>query len=577
MKTRTRFRCATAVALGATAGGMLVAIPTPASAAGTCASPTYKRQYFANTTLTGTPKKTNCDAAVNESWGAGGPTSGLPANGFSVRWTVTRDFGSGGPFTFTGQAQDGLRVYVDGVRKIDLWKNVSATLGESLDVTIPTGKHTLRVDYANWTGPANVKFSYTPRTSASVDKTKPLAPTVVSATYSATARKTVLTWGRNQEMDLAGYRVYRRPSGSAVWTQVATTSATATGYTNSPPATGQTFLYEVRAYDKAGNVSTGSVDRSVTTVDKTPPARVTATVAMGPDRDRESFVISWKPVADAVRYRVLSQQHGSADWTEVATTTGTSVTDYRSGHSPWYRVEAYDAAGNVAPASSTDEVNGQASWGARATDVTAAYAGDNQALLQWSLPLDTFALSWSDFRLLRGVGTPTREETTPVQYCTSLSHVQEGDYFRFTCRADVTLGTTNYLAVEPYLSVGERSLPSDAVAVDVPAGPAPATALTGVANGDRYDFTWTPSTSADVDHYELRSGLWHEATADRDAWFQEYMGVDVPADVTSFRWPYLGNATEDFVLVAVAADGTQLSAEESPRVHMQPSVSTSTE
>ncbi|MEU2776577.1 hypothetical protein ABZ646_27555 [Streptomyces sp. NPDC007162] len=80
----------------------------------------------------------------------------------------------------------------------------------------------------------------------------------------------------------------------------------------------------------------------------------------------------------------------------------------------------------------------------------------------------------------------------------------------------------------------------------------PATALTGVADGDRYDFTWTPSTSADVDHHELRGGLWHEATPDRNAWFLEYTGVDVPAD------------------------GTQLSAEESPRVHMQPPVSTST-
>ncbi|MGW3917803.1 hypothetical protein ACWEBX_41125, partial [Streptomyces sp. NPDC005070] len=328
---------------------------------------------------------------------------------------------------------------------------------------------------------------------------------------------------------------------------------------------GRRSLYEVRAYDKAGNVSTGSADHFVTTVDKTPPAKVTATVAMGSDRDRESFVISWKPVADAVRYRVLRRLPSSQEWTVVATTTGTSVSDYRTGYSPWYRVEAYDADGNVAPAAGTDEVNGQAVWEARATDVTAVYAGHNQALLQWSLPLDTILT----VHLLRGVGTPTREETTPAQTCTSVTHVQEGDHLRFTCRADVVLGATNYFAVEPYQTAKDRALPSNAVAVLAPAGPAPATDLTGVANGNRYDFTWTPSASADVDHYELRNGLWHEAAADRDAWFLEYMGVDIPANATSFRWPYLGNETMDFVLVAVAADGTQLSAEESPRMHME--------
>ncbi|MFC9282290.1 fibronectin type III domain-containing protein [Streptomyces collinus] len=570
MKTPTRLRCATAVALGATAGGLLIAVPATASAAVTCASPVYKRQFFANTTLTGTPKKTDCDTVIDQNWGTGAPASGLPANNFGVRWSVTRDFGSGGPFTFTGRSLDGLRVYVDGVRKIDLWKNDSVARNTSVNVTIPTGEHSLRVDYANWTGSASVKFAYAPRTSATVDKTRPLAPTSVSATYSATTRKTVVKWARNQEMDLAGYRLYRRLDGSTAWTQVATASATATSYTDSPPATGQTFLYEVRAYDKAGNTSTGSAEWSVTTVDKTPPAKVTPTVTMGPDRDRESFVISWKPVADAVRYRVLSKQPSIDEWTEIATTTSTSVTDYRTGHSPWYRVEAYDAAGNVAPPASTDEVNSQTLWGARATDVTAVYAGHNQALLQWSLPLDTFATSWSDFHLLRSVGTPSREETTPVQTCTSVTHVREGDHFRFTCRAAVTLGTANYFAVEPYLNPGERSLPSVAVAVDAPAGPAPAAGLTGVANGNRYDFTWTPSTSSDIDHYELRNGLWHEATADRDARFLENMSVDIPADATTFRWPYLGTEAMDFVLVAVAADGTQLSPEESPRVHMEP-------
>jgi hypothetical protein len=122
----------------------------------------HKRQFYANTTFSGTPKKTDCDATVDENWGTKAPASGLPKDNFGVRWTVTRDFGSGGPFALPVAAQDGLRVYLDGTRKVDLWKNVSSTVKKTVNVTIPSGKHTLRVDYADWTGAANVTFGYTP-------------------------------------------------------------------------------------------------------------------------------------------------------------------------------------------------------------------------------------------------------------------------------------------------------------------------------------------------------------------------------------------------------------------------------
>ncbi|WP_316315953.1 PA14 domain-containing protein, partial [Clavibacter michiganensis] len=138
-----------------------------------CASPVFKRQFFANTSFSGTPKRTDCDTAIDQNWGTNAPATGLPKDNFTVRWTVTRDFGSGGPFTFAASTQDGIRVYLDGSRKVDLWKNVSTTAKKTVDLTVPAGRHTLRIDYVNWTGAANVKFTYTPRTSATVDKVKP--------------------------------------------------------------------------------------------------------------------------------------------------------------------------------------------------------------------------------------------------------------------------------------------------------------------------------------------------------------------------------------------------------------------
>ncbi|MFE7515118.1 PA14 domain-containing protein, partial [Streptomyces sp. NPDC057540] len=170
--TRHRLSALATTAALAASGGLLTA--TPAAAAVTCASPVWKAEYFANTTLTGTPKLTTCDSAISENYGLGDPPGvTLPKDNFSVRWSVTRDFGSGGPFTFAAEAQDGIRVTLDGVRKIDLWKNVTTTQKKTVGLTVPAGRHTIVVSYATWTGAANVRFGYAPVTTATPDKVRP--------------------------------------------------------------------------------------------------------------------------------------------------------------------------------------------------------------------------------------------------------------------------------------------------------------------------------------------------------------------------------------------------------------------
>ncbi|MFV0135302.1 fibronectin type III domain-containing protein [Streptomyces sp. HMX87] len=341
---------ATAIVL-ATAGGLLSAVAAPASAASaataTCVSPVYKRQFFANTTFSGAPKKTDCDSRIDQNWGTGAPASGLPSNHFGVRWTVTRDFGSGGPFSFPVEARDGIRVYLDGVRKVDLWKNVSTTVKKTVNVPIPSGKHTLRIDFVNWTGAANVKFGYLPRTSATVDKVRPLTPTGTTVTYDTATGKARITWSRNKEMDLAGYRVHRRVKGSAYPAEpLATTASTA--YTDIPPATGRTYYYEVRAVDKAGNESTGTADQGVTTPDRTGPAAPTRLTAHG---DLHGMVLGWNAAPDAAAYQLYERDPATGSYTLVKQLTGTSYT-HPVGHDDTphtYVVRALDTVGNPGP------------------------------------------------------------------------------------------------------------------------------------------------------------------------------------------------------------------------------------
>ncbi|MFK0023665.1 fibronectin type III domain-containing protein [Streptomyces sp. NPDC090798] len=343
-----RLRPAAAVTVLASACGLLTAVP--AAAAVTCASPAWQAQFYANTSFSGTPRRTACATTINENWGTGDPPNvTLPKDNFSVRWSVTRDFGSGGPFTLTAEARDGIRVYLDGARKISLWKDVSTTQKKTVNLAVPAGKHTLRVDFVAWTGSANVKFGYAPRTDAVVDKVKPLAPAGAAVSYSAAGDKATLSWTRNKEMDLAGYRLYRRLKGSTAWSRVATT--TALSATDTPPASGATYYYEVRAYDKAGNESTGTADQAVATVDRTAPAAprsVTATVNAATVR------VGWQATADAQDYRVLRSATVDGAYTAVSdwlsgTTYADSAADIKQ---EWfYKVTARDAAGNVSAAS----------------------------------------------------------------------------------------------------------------------------------------------------------------------------------------------------------------------------------
>ena len=339
-----RHTTAAAVVLSV-AGGLLAATTSSAAAAASCTSPVFKRQFFANTAFSGAAKKTDCDNAVDQTW-TGAPASGLPKDNFGVRWSVTRDFGSGGPFALAASGLDGTRVYLDGVRKVDLWKNTSKTVSKTVNVTIPKGKHTLRIDYVNWTGSAKVKFTYTPRTSATVDKVKPLAPAGTAVSYASATGDAKLTWSKNTEMDLAGYRVYRRLKGTSFGTAPLATTAS-TSYTDTTlPVTGEdTYYYELRAVDAAGNESAGTADTPVTTADRTAPAVPTG---LETSLSVDGIRVEWTAVAGAASYRVYRAPDGSGSYARIGDTTSASYLDTSAveENTYTYRVTALDAAGN---------------------------------------------------------------------------------------------------------------------------------------------------------------------------------------------------------------------------------------
>ncbi|MFE7324443.1 PA14 domain-containing protein [Streptomyces sp. NPDC057565] len=496
--SRGRLRSLAALSVAATSCSLLTAVSaTPAAAATSCTSPVFKRQFFANTSFSGTPKKTDCDSVIDQNWGTGAPASGLPKDNFGVRWSLTRDFGSGGPFTFTAATRDGIRVYVDGVRKVDIWKNVSTTQKKTVNVTVPAGKHSLRIDFVNWTGSADVKFGYAPRTSATVDKVKPLSPVGVKAVLDNATANAKVTWSANKEMDLAGYRVYRRLKGSSTFALVKTT--TATSYAGVPPEGGKTYYFEVRAYDKAGNVSTGSTDIPLTTIAVIPPADF---AAKGIDA---GIALTWKPVPGAVRYNLKrDDQHGHVSVRSVTATAFTDTTVKRS--EKWtYQVAAVDGAGR---ASAYGPAVAAYRPVAAPRDIVAT-PGISSATFTWttdhSVDGDVY-----DFHVYRSETLPVDTSAAPIRCSTTWKTLGDGR-LQYTCTdTSPAGGLTYHYVIKAYDNSGRESVPSATVEVTTLARdvtpPAPVTGLTAQATEYGIELHWNANTEPDLKRYVVYRG-----------------------------------------------------------------------
>ncbi|MFF3378594.1 fibronectin type III domain-containing protein [Streptomyces sp. NPDC002680] len=392
-------------------------------AAVSCADGVWKADYYANTTLTGTPRKSLCDKAVSENWGKGHPAGiSLPNDRFGVRWTMRRNFGGGGPFLLRTAAQDGIRVWVDGKRYVNLWRDYASTQRASVKVTVPAGTHTVRVDYVAITGSANVSAGLAPTTP---DKVAPLAPGSAKA-VPGDAKATV-SWARNAEADLAGYRVYRststpvkidtahRVSGSALLTG---NSFNSTGLRN-----GTKYWFAVTAVDRAGNQSRASANASAVPADKTPPRAPDLLGADGygdidlndngvPDAgdDLGENYLSWGPswdddysTTDAFAgYHVYRATAPAGPWSRIRSANAAVVQenayadkDAPIGITAYYRVTAVDTAGNESAPATTEPGESASTVASALRPDTGLYPPQRPTGLMGSSSEDKAVLDWT--------------------------------------------------------------------------------------------------------------------------------------------------------------------------------------
>lgn len=144
--------------------------------------PDWKGEYWTNTTLNGTAALTRNDANLDFNWGAGAAAVGLPADNFSARWTRSVTF-TAGTWRFSGYADDGLRVRIDGALIIDEWHSSDGSQTYVTDVVLTAGAHSLQVEYYEASYNAKVKLSWAAAPTATPTGTS-------TATHTATATAT---------------------------------------------------------------------------------------------------------------------------------------------------------------------------------------------------------------------------------------------------------------------------------------------------------------------------------------------------------------------------------------------------
>jgi hypothetical protein len=125
----------------------------------------WKGEYFDNPDLAGNPVMRRDDGGsfLNKNFGDNGPESNcgpiptLGADNFSVRWTRKVPLTTN-VHQFTVTADDGVRLYIDDVMKLDLWNGPAGTT--TVNLPIDGGERKITLEFREFGGTAQASLSW---------------------------------------------------------------------------------------------------------------------------------------------------------------------------------------------------------------------------------------------------------------------------------------------------------------------------------------------------------------------------------------------------------------------------------
>ncbi len=133
-------------------------IPLPTATPTPALSLDYWRgEYYANPSLAGTPTLVRQDPDLDFNWILDSPAPDIPSDNFTVRWSRQFNFIEAGDYRFFADADDGVKVYVDGWLVIDEWNTERPEVHSGVFADIKPGLHTVTVEYFESGGYARIK------------------------------------------------------------------------------------------------------------------------------------------------------------------------------------------------------------------------------------------------------------------------------------------------------------------------------------------------------------------------------------------------------------------------------------
>jgi uncharacterized protein YraI len=119
----------------------------------------WQVSYFDNPQLAGNPIVVRGEPAggapINYDWGMAAPVPGVPANRWSARFEGTFRFDNG-DYNFLANADDGVRLYIDGIRLLDSWQPGYKNTG-NIFRQLGAGNHRITVEYYDDTNVASLR------------------------------------------------------------------------------------------------------------------------------------------------------------------------------------------------------------------------------------------------------------------------------------------------------------------------------------------------------------------------------------------------------------------------------------
>jgi len=304
------------------------------------------------------------DAASNESAKSGAASATTPDTtppSVPANLAATAVSGTQVNLTWTASTDN---VAVTGYKVFRNGAQIGTSATGSYSDTGLTPATTYTYEVSAFDAASNESAKSAAATATTPDTIAPSVPTNLSATAVSGTQVNLAWTASTDNVAVTGYKVFR--GGVQIGT-----SAT-TSYSDMTCAPGNTYTYEVSAYDAAANESAKSNAAIATTADTTPPTAPTGLTATAASQTQVN--LAWNASTDNVGVVGYKIYRNGAFLISVA---GLSYSDTscQSYTAYTYQVTAYDAASNESAGSNQAQVTTPAFTDIAMDNPTATYVG----------------------------------------------------------------------------------------------------------------------------------------------------------------------------------------------------------